>query len=52
MSRFRNVSTGLVISVDDSKDARYGDGWESADKPSRPEPKAPAKKAASSKTEK
>ena len=52
MGRFVSKSTGVTFSVDDSKDARYGDGWESADKPSRPEPKTPAKKAASSKSEK
>jgi hypothetical protein len=33
MSRFRNTTTQVVVSVDDSKDDRYTDGWEPADKP-------------------
>lgn len=41
MSRFRNTATGVVVSVDDSKDHRFTDGFEPADKP-----KAPAKKVA------
>ena len=49
MGRFRNSDTGVVVSVDDSKDDRFTSGWESPD--SEPK-KAPAKKAASSKSEK
>ena len=47
MGRFRNTVTGVVVSVDDSKDDRFTDGWESADK-AAPAKKASAKKAASS----
>lgn len=47
MSRFRNVRTGVVVSVDDSKDDRFGADWESPESK-----KASAKKAASSKSEK
>lgn len=36
MSKFRNSSTGVIVSVADSKDARFGDGWVSAD--AQPEP--------------
>lgn len=40
MSRFRNTKTGVVVSVDDSKDWRFkGGGYEPADK-------TPVKKAA------
>lgn len=50
MSRFRNTETGVVVSVDDSKDERFeSDLWESADESTK---KAPAKKAASSSTQK
>ena len=49
MARFRNVQTGVVVSVDDSKADRYSDGWESADEA---EKKAPAKKSAPSKSKK
>jgi hypothetical protein len=48
MSRFRNTATGVVVSVADSKDDRFGTAWESADEPK----KAPAKKSASAKSEK
>jgi hypothetical protein len=27
MSRFENIVTGVVVSVDDSKDSRFTDGW-------------------------
>lgn len=27
MSRFENIQTGVVISVDDSKDDRFASGW-------------------------
>lgn len=52
MGTFRNVNTGVVVSVDDSKDDRYPDGaWEKADAPTGDtEPKkAQAKSAASKK---
>lgn len=46
MSRFVNSQTGVVVSVDDSKDDRFTGLWEPAeDSPAKPEPKAPAKKA-------
>ena len=48
MSRFRNSRTGVVVSVADSKDDRFGAEWE----PAASKPKAPAKKSASSKSEK
>jgi hypothetical protein len=44
MGRFRNVETGVVVSVDDSKDERYAVGYEPAD--AEPAKKAPAKQAA------
>lgn len=31
MGRFRNSATGVVVSVDDAKDSRFGEGWVSAD---------------------
>ncbi len=49
MSRFRSTSTGVVVSVDDSKDDRFSNGWESADEPA-PDKKTPAKKATSAKS--
>ena len=45
MSRFRNTTTEVVVSVDDSKDDRYTDGWEPA-----PAVKTPPAKRASSKS--
>jgi phosphoribosylformimino-5-aminoimidazole carboxamide ribonucleotide (ProFAR) isomerase len=33
MGRFRNVTTEVVVSVDDSKDDRFTEGWEPANKP-------------------
>jgi hypothetical protein len=50
MSRFRNTTTGVVVSVDDSKDGRFKVGYEPVDE--APVKKAPAKKAAASRTEK
>jgi len=50
MGKFRNLKTGIVVSVDDAKDDRFDTGWESAEK-SQSARKAPAKKAASSKSE-
>ena len=44
MGRFRNSLTGVVVSVDDSKDNRYGDGWEPEDT------EKPAKKPAAKKS--
>lgn len=50
MSRFRNRSTGVVVSVADDKDDRFGEAWEPVkDSESK---KAPTKKSASSKSEK
>lgn len=40
MGRFVNTRTGVVVSVDDSKDGRFTDGWEPA-----PEPKKPTSKS-------
>jgi len=34
MSKFENLNTGIVVSVDDSKDKRFGDGWKPAGTPS------------------
>ncbi len=48
MGRFRNSTTGVVVSVDDSKNERFTDGWESPEEPTSD--KAPAKKAASRKS--
>lgn len=31
MSKWRNLTTGAVVSVDDSKDARFDAAWEPAD---------------------
>lgn len=31
MSRFRNTTTNVVVNVDDTKDDRFGDGWERLD---------------------
>ncbi len=42
MSRFRNTANEVVVSVDDSKDARMGPIWEPADAPAK---KAEPKKA-------
>lgn len=39
MGRFKNTTTGVTFSVDDSKDGRYGDGFEPAS-----EEKAPTKR--------
>ena len=49
MPRLRNTKSGAVVSVTDEKAARLGGEWELADKPA---PKAPAKKAASSRSQK
>lgn len=45
MSTFRNTTSGVVVSVDDSKDDRYVNGWEPADKPA---PEKPAAKQSAS----
>ncbi len=45
MGRFRNVATGVVVSVADEKDDRFASGFE----PATNDDKAPAKKAAASK---
>ena len=39
MSRFRNLKTGVVVSVADDKDGRFASGWE----PVAAEPKKSAK---------
>lgn len=31
MGKFRNELTNVVVSVDDSKDGRFAEGWVSAD---------------------
>jgi len=41
MGRFRNLETGVVVSVDDSKDERFASGFESE----ATSKKAPAKSA-------
>ena len=48
MGRFRNLETGVVVSVDDSKDERFTSGWE----PAESESKASGRKPASSKSDK
>jgi hypothetical protein len=51
MSRFRNVKTGTIVSVDDSKDARFKTGWkrlgDAADKPADtgPEQQQPTRRS-------
>ncbi len=45
MGRFRDPRTGVVVSVEDSKDDRFAVGYEPADAPV-PVKKAAAKKAA------
>ena len=37
MGRFRNTSTNVVVSVDDSKDDRFAQGWEALGEESAPE---------------
>lgn len=49
MARLRNTKSGAIVSVADEKVDRMGSDWEAADKPA---PKAPAKKASSSKSSK
>ena len=49
MPSLRNVQSGAVVSCSDETAARLGSEWEPAEKPA---PKTPAKKAASSKSEK
>ena len=44
MGRFRSRATGVVVSVDDSKDARFDAGWEPADAPKKAAPKKAAAK--------
>lgn len=43
MSKFRNESTGIVVSVADEKDSRFGDGWVPADAPEKRGPGRPKK---------
>lgn len=49
-ARLRNTQSGAVVSVSDEKAGRMGSEWEPADKAPAPK-KAPAKKAASSKSD-
>lgn len=49
MARLRSIKSGAIVSVADEKVARMGTDWELADKPA---PKAPAKKASTSKSSK
>ena len=46
MGRFRNVTTQVVVSVDDSKDDRFADGWEPADAEPKRSPGRPKKSEA------
>ena len=44
MGRHRNAVTGVVVSVDDAKDSRFGrHPWAPADEKKAPAKKAPAK---------
>ena len=43
MSKFRNELTGIVVSVDDSKDVRFSEGWVSTDAPEKRGPGRPKK---------
>lgn len=43
MSRFKNSNTGVVVSVDDSKDDRFADGWVSAEAETKRGPGRPKK---------
>lgn len=48
MGRHRHTVTGVVVTVDDSKDARYAGGlWEPGDTPAPAPKKSAAKKTAS-----
>lgn len=38
MSKFVNSETGVVVSVDDSKDERFTNGWEPAGAPKKSRP--------------
>jgi hypothetical protein len=49
MPRLRHIKSGAIVSVSDEKVDRLGGEWESAEKST---PKAPAKKASSSKSSK
>ena len=44
MSRFENTATGVVVSVADEKDDRFGEGWVKVDEKSpKPAPKKTGK---------
>jgi hypothetical protein len=43
VGRFKNLTTGVVVSVDDSKDARFDNGWEPADAEPKRAPGRPKK---------
>jgi len=49
MSKFENLNTGIVVSVDDSKDERFGDGWKPAGAPAVPKTRKPATDSEASK---
>ncbi len=51
MSRFRNTTTGVVVSVDDSKDDRFAAGYEPAADEAKSTAKASAKAATAKKTD-
>ena len=50
MGRFRNLATGAVVSVDDSKDERFDAGWEPVVVEEKPK-RAAAKKTAAKKSD-
>mgnify|MGYP003433902401 FL=1 len=43
MGKFINDLTGVVVSVSDEKDARFGEGWSNTDKPEKRGPGRPKK---------
>lgn len=43
MSRFENLDTHVVVSVDDSKDERFASGWKPADTEPKRSPGRPKK---------
>ena len=43
MSRFRNLNTGVVVSVSDEKDARFAEGWEPAEAPAPEAKRSPGR---------
>lgn len=51
MGRFVNDQTGIVVSVDDSKDDRFASGWSAAEENGEPTKKTASKRAASTKSD-